>query len=211
MSGLNRLRKRILIRPTKIVNPIGNSIAVNAETAAPVRNGVGLSIDRDLSDSGLVVVLLDPRRPFAVARLVMAFAVDALQSVLGRRSPPHVGNEVGKGVEPTVANVDSTASVARMRTDAASLPHCSPNAPFGRIAHAVRSVKRASLVALKTAAAFGVTAVQFIGRHVARFSALASANPLADMAARIRGSLNGNQASKLHSCQINFGWHGLTV
>jgi hypothetical protein len=31
------------------------------------------------------------------------------------------------------------------------------------------------------------------------------------MAARIRGSLNGNQASKLHSCQINFGWHGLTV
>lgn len=193
------------------MNPIGNSIAVNAETAAPVRNGVSLSVNRDLSDSGLVVVLLNPSRPFAVARLVMAFAIDSLQSVLGRRSRSHVGNEVREGVEPAVANVDSTASVARMGTNAAAFAHGSPNAPFSGIAHSMRAKTGAGLVALKAAAAFGISVVQFVCWYVQRLSAFASANPLANMAAACGRAFNGRQTTKLHIGEINFGWHRLTV
>lgn len=193
------------------MNPIGNSIAVNAETAAPVRNGVGLSVNRDLSDSGLVVVLLNPSRPLAVARLVMAFAVDSLQSVLGRRSLSHVGNKVREGVEPAVANVDSTASVAWMGAKTAAFAHGAPNAVFWCIAGSVRAKASAGLVALKAAAAFGVSAVQLVRGYVQRLSAFASANPLAYMAAACGRAFNGRQTTKLHIGEINFGWHGLTV
>lgn len=193
------------------MNPIGNSIAVNAETAAPVRNGVGLSVNRDLSYSRLVVVLLNPSRPLAVARLVMAFAVDSLQSVLGRRSLSHVGNEVREGVKPAVANVDSTASVAWMGTKAAAFAHRTPNAVFGRIAGSVRAKASAGLVALKAAAAFGVSAIQLVRGYVQRLSAFASANPLAYMAAACGRAFNGRQTTKLHIGEINFGWHRLTV
>jgi len=193
------------------VNPIGNSIAVNAETAAPVRNGVSLAVNRDLSDSGLLVVLLNPSRPLAVAWLVMAFAVDSLQSVLGRRSRSHVGNEVREGVKPAVANVDSTASVTWMGTKAAAFAHGAPNAVFGRIAGSVRAKASAGLVALKTAAAFGVSAIQLVRGYVQRLSAFASTNPLANMAAACGRAFNGRQTTKLHIGEINFGWHGLTV
>lgn len=193
------------------MNPIGNSIAVNAETAAPVRNGVSFSVNRDLSDSGLVVVLINPSRPLAVARLVMAFAVDSLQSVFGRRSRSHVGNEVRKGVKPAVANVDSTASVAWMEAKTAAFAHGTPNAVFGCIAGSVRAKASAGLVALKAAAAFGVSAIQLVGGYVQRLSAFASANPLANMAAASGRAFNGRQTTKLHIGEINFGWHGLTV
>ena len=193
------------------MNPIGNSIAVNAETAAPVRNGVSLSVNRDLSDSGLVVVLLNPSRPLAVARLVMAFAVDSLQSVLGRRSRSHVGNKVREGVEPAVANVDSTASVAWMGAKTAAFAHGAPNAVFGCIAGSVRAKASAGLIALKAAAAFGVSAIQLVGGYVQRLSAIASANPLAYMTSARGRAFNGRQTTKLHIGEINFGWHGLTV
>lgn len=193
------------------MNPIGNSIAVNAETAAPVRNGVGLSVNRDLSEFGLVVVLLNPSRPLAVARLVMAFAVDSFQSVLWRRSQAHVGNEVREGVKPAVANVDSTASVAWMGAKAAAFAHGAPNAVFGRIAGSVRAKASAGLVALKAATAFGVSTIQLVRGYVQRLSAFASANPLANMAAARGRTFNGRQTTKLHIGEINFGWHGLTV
>jgi hypothetical protein len=211
LSGLNRLHQRILIRPTKIVNSVRNSIAVNAKASAPVRNGVSLSVNRDLSDSGLVVVLLNPSRPLAVARLVMAFAVDSLQSVLGRRSLSHVGNKVREGVEPAVANVDSTASVAWMGAKTASFAHGAPNAVFGCIAGSVRAKASAGLIALKASAAFGIAVIELVGGYVARLATLASANPLANMAAWIRRSFDGRQTTKLHSSQINFGWHTQTV
>lgn len=209
--ALDRLSQRILVRPPKIVNPIGNSIAVNAETAAPVRNGVSLAINRDLSDSDLVVVLLNPRRPLAVARLVVAIAVDSLNRVLGRGPSAHVGNEIGKGIEPAVANVDSSASVARVRTQAATLTHGSPDSPFRRVYHAMLRMQRTGLVSLKASAALGVSAVQLVGRYVQLLSALAAASPFTYMATAGCRTLNGSQASKLHSGQINFGWHRLTV
>lgn len=193
------------------MNPIGNSIAVNAETAAPVRNSVSLAVNRDLSDSGLVVVLLNPSRPFAVARLVMAFAVDSLQSVLGRRSRSHIGNEVGEGVKPAVANVDSTASVAWVGTKAAAFAHGAPNAPFSRIAHSMRAKASTGFVALKAAAAFSVSAIQLVCWYVQRLSAFASANPLANVAAARGRTFNGRQTTKFQIGEINFGWHWLTV
>lgn len=193
------------------MNPIGNSIAVNAETAAPVSNGVGFSVNRDLSDSRLVVVLLNPSRPLAVAWIVMAFAVDSLQSVLGRRSLSHVRNEVRKGVKPAVANVDSTASVAWMGAKTAAFAHRTPNAVFGRIAGSMRAKASASLVTLKAAAAFCVSAIQLVRRYVQHLPAITSANPLAYMTATSGRAFNGRQTTKLHIGEINFGWHGLTV
>ena len=193
------------------MNPVRNSIAVNAKASAPVRNGVGLAVKRDLADSGFVVVLINPRRPLAVARLVMAFAVDSLNRVLRRRTRTHVFHKGGKGVEPTVANVDTSLPVSRMRTDAATLAHGSPDVVFRSFAHSVRFKACRSFVALKASAAFGIAVIELVGGYVARLAALASANPLANMAAWISRSFDGRQTTKLHSSQINFGWHTQTV
>jgi len=193
------------------VNPVRNSIAVNAKASAPVGNGVGLAVKRDLSNSGLVVVLLNPRRPLAVVRLVMAFAVDSLNRVLRRRTRPHVLHKGGKGVEPAVANVNASLPVARMGTDTTAFAHGSPDVVFRSFAHSVRFKACRSLVALKASAAFGIAVIELVGGYVARLAALAPANPLANMAAWICRSLNGRQATKFHSSQINFGWHTQTV
>jgi len=193
------------------VNPVRNSIAVNAKASAPVRNGVGLAVKRDLADSGFVVVLINPRRPLAVARLVMAFAVDSLNRVLRRGARSHVLHEGGKRVEPSVADINASLSVPRMRTDSATLAHGSPDVVFRSFAHSVRFKAFRSLVALKASAAFGIAVIELVGGYVARLAALAPANPLANMAAWICRSLNGRQATKFHSSQINFWWHTQTV
>jgi len=193
------------------VNPIRNSIAVNAKASAPVRNGVSLAVKRDFSDSCLVVVLLNPRRPLAVARIVMAFAVDSLNRVLRRWARTHVLHKGGKGVEPAVADINASLPVTRMGTDTATLAHGSPDVVFRPFAHSVRFKACRSLVALKASAAFGIAVIELVGGYVARLAALAPANPLANMAAWIRGSFDGRQTTKLHSSQINFGWHTQTV
>lgn len=193
------------------MNPTGNSIAVNAEAAAPVRNGVSLAVQRYLSDSALVVVLLNPRRPLAVAWLVVAVAINALKRVLIGGPFSHIGKESLKRIEPAVANVDSTASVVRVGAEPASLAHCPPNAILGGFARSVSQKASAGLVFLKASAAFGVSAVQFVRGNASHRSALTAANPLRNVAFGFCGSFNGRQATKLHSSQINFGWHGLTV
>jgi len=193
------------------VNPVRNSIAVNAKASAPVGNSVSLAVKRNLSDSGLVVVLLNPRCPLAVARLVMAFAVDSLNRVLRRWARPHVLHKSGKRVKPAVANFDASLTVLRMGTDAAPLTHGSPDVVFRSFAHSVRFKACRSLVALKASAAFGIPVIELVGGYVARLAALAPANPLANMAAWIRCSFNGRQTTKFHSSQINFGWHTQTV
>lgn len=193
------------------MNPVRNSIAVNAKASTPVRNGVSLAVKRDLADSGLVVVLLNPRRPFAVARLVMAFAVDSLNRVLRRRTRTHVLHKGGKGVEPAVADINASLPVTRMGTDTATLAHGSPDVVFRSFAHSVRFKACRSLLALKASAAFGIAVIELVGGYVARLATLASANPLANMAAWIRRSFDGRKTTKLHSSQINFGWHTQTV
>jgi len=193
------------------VNPVRNSIAVNAKASAPVGNGVSLAVKCDLADSGLVVVLLNPRRPLAVARIVMAFAVDSLNRVLWRGARPHVLDKGGKRVKPAVANVNASLPVTRMGTDTATLAHGSPYVIFRSFAHSVRFKACRSLVALKASAAFGIAVIELVGGYVARLAALTPANPLANMAAWICRSLNGRQATKFHSSQINFGWHTQTV
>ena len=193
------------------MNPVRNSIAVNAKASAPVGNGVGLAVKRDLSNSGLVVVLLNPRRPLAVVRLVMAFAVDSLNRVLRRRTRTHVLHKRGKGVEPTVADINASLPVARMGTYAATFAHGSPDVVLRSLAHSVRFKACRSLVALKASAAFGIAVIELVGGYVARLAALAPANPLANMATWISRLFDGRQTTKLHSSQINFGWHTQTV
>jgi hypothetical protein len=98
-----------------------------------------------------------------------------------------------------------------MATDAATLAHGSPDSVFRSFAHSVRFKACRSLVALKASAAFGIAVIELVGGYIARLAALAPANPLANMAAWIRRSFNGRQTTKLHSSQINFGWHTQTV
>lgn len=193
------------------MNPVRNSIAVNSKASAPVGNGVSLAVKRDLADSGLIVVLLNPRRPLAVVRLVMAFAVDSFNRVLWRGARTHVLHKGGKGVEPAFADINASLPVPRMGTDAATLTHGSPDVVFRSFAHSVRFKACRSFVALKASAAFGIAVIELVGGYVARLAALAPANPLANMAAWICRSLNGRQTTKLHSSQINFGWHTQTV
>ena len=193
------------------MNPVRNSIAVNAEATTPVGNGVRFAIKRYFADSSLVVVLLNPSRPLAVARLVMAIAVYPLNRVLGGWARPHVLHKGGKRVEPAVANINASLSIAGMGSDTAAFAHGSPDVVFGQLAHSVLGKASRSLVALKASTAFGVSVVQLVCRNAANLAALAFTNPFANVSARIGRAFNGRQATKLQSCEINFGWHTQTV
>lgn len=60
----------------------------------------------------LIAPLLKTCRPSAVPWLVVPIVIDAVDRVLGRRLPSHVGKEVEIRVEPTLADRDASASVA---------------------------------------------------------------------------------------------------
>src|SRR3990167_6938302 len=49
--------------------------------------------------------------PAAITRSVRTVVVDALNGVLRSGAHPHIGEEVGKGQAPSVANGDTSASV----------------------------------------------------------------------------------------------------
>lgn len=63
----------------------------------------------------LVAVLLVPRRPSAVTRLVVPIVILAVDRVFGRRAEPHVGQEVLEGVQPPVADANAAATVVLER------------------------------------------------------------------------------------------------
>lgn len=87
----------------------------------------------------LVVELILRKNPSAIAGLVVAVVVDAVQLVSGGRARPHVGKEVLE-LEPAHTDLDSSPAIVGvsppMGRQAASL-HVRPNPLGWRIGHAV--------------------------------------------------------------------------
>ena len=88
-----------------------------------------------------IAPLLLVRSPSTVARRVTELIVDAVQTVSGRRTQPHIGDETLEGVQPLLTDRDPTAAVIRpaavlrIRT---ALLHGSPREVFGTVGHTVR-------------------------------------------------------------------------
>lgn len=72
---------------------------------------LGYVVDRDVSVSPSVSVLLVRCRPTNVSRFVRPFVVDAVDRMLRRRSTSYVGKEVFKRFSPSVAHGDPTRPV----------------------------------------------------------------------------------------------------
>lgn len=162
--------------PSKI-KPSGDRRGAQPEQSCPLRDCSCGTVQHKVSIATRVIGLFNPRGPIAVVLGVTTIVVAALQGVFVGRSAPHVFNETIKAGSPAFANRDATQSVTRVGTNMATLAHRAPNAPLRGIAHAVRAVRHAGDLRLKTAATLGVCAAQLIGIHSDLVAALALAEP----------------------------------
>lgn len=143
-----------------------------------------------------VVGLRFPRSPFAVAGLVIAVVVKALNRH-SFRTRPHVGVEVLERVTPTIANGDSTRPVTKIGVAVlvvASLKQRAIDAILGRPCAAMRALTRASASLTKAAAAFGATYQESVFGRDRGIATVAQARKIKGVPALMDG-LN-NQSSK---------------
>lgn len=83
------------------------------EATHPVADDQALAAKLDPNVASCVSGLLFPRRPAAVARLVVAVVVrEAIEAMSRRRARPHVSQERLERVAPAVANADAPSAVA---------------------------------------------------------------------------------------------------
>ncbi len=112
---------------------------------APLRQCAGNASDGDEMSVSSVVHLLLVCGPAAVLWAVFAIAVAALQSVptpcVSGWTFAHVGEEVGEGGAPAVADLEAATAVVRVadvRFPVAPIQHGPPCPKFGAFGHAVR-------------------------------------------------------------------------
>lgn len=125
--------------------------------------------------SSLIDSLFSWSCPAAIARLVIAVRVNAIDRVVFRRSRPHVGVEVLEAVEPSLADRNAASPVASVvfaTETAASVFDTGPRKVLARFRHAVSGF-RGEHLSFDTAA--GVRGFAKVGSlHVENLSAVAT-------------------------------------
>jgi hypothetical protein len=109
--------------------------------------------------------LFTPRRPTAIARLVIAVVVDAVNAVLQRGATAHVGKKIGV-LAPMFADRNASSAIVleilplRVATSSADIGPCQP---FWRLmGFAMQATSLASFFAMKASARSSATAPQAI-------------------------------------------------
>lgn len=139
-------RKHFLIRPS-FVQSHPEGCVRNAKSTSPVAKAIGFSFVSQHSRLASVLTLFQFRSPSTVSWLVVAIAVNAINSGIWRRFWSHVIKEIYKGNEPSVTHLNSLFDVKMcvwvVRCVAAAL-HFLPRCVLGRIAHASSSCAMAA-------------------------------------------------------------------
>lgn len=156
------------------------------------------------------------RCPAAISRFVIAIIVNAIDGMLRRRPRSHVGVEVFKTFEPSLADVDAASPVYRkflVLWIVAFIMQSRPSRVLGRFAHAVRqSVLVVGRVLcggllLKTTATRRVSALEIGCSHACGLAAIALAPPKSVPASWWRrGSANDFEPSVSVARQVQL-WH----
>ncbi len=107
---MSQFRQSILWRPTKPESRVKN-VSREFQFSCPLGNRKVLSIEFNEVTFPHIVLLLFISSPSAIAWLIIAIIVDAVNAVKIRRSPSHVRNEVVETFQPTLADSNSTPSV----------------------------------------------------------------------------------------------------
>lgn len=128
-----------------------------------------------------IAKLLHASCPAAIAWFVISVVVFAVNAVLGRRTIPHVGIEVGKRVPPSPANANAATAVPPkgfVGLTVAAINHVCPRPVFGRISESMRSMQAArDLGRPVAAAACCVPRAKVMRRNGCFLSAFAQAKP----------------------------------
>lgn len=134
---------------------------------------------RFASPRALIVRLLQAGRPAAVARLIVAVVVDAIERMQERGARAHVGVEGGERVPPAIADGDAAAAVIRPRgvraTETAAF-HGAPRFVFGRALQAV-GAPCAVEIREQASATSGMPAPQRSRGHLHGIAAIAPRQP----------------------------------
>ncbi len=118
------LRQRKALR-----GPLCHGIKLQARFLREFGNRIGRAVPGDSERNSTVSLLLLAATPFAILRRVIAVVVDSVQRV-SIWARPHVSNEIGKTVLPSIANSNSSAAVItplRIIRLSAAIQHPLPN------------------------------------------------------------------------------------
>lgn len=146
----------------------------------PFAHRHGSAVVRNEPIVAAMLILLFAQYPSAVARLVSAVIVSAVNRVLARWASTHVRQECLERTEPLVANLDPTSAVVGIRTMLgvrASRFHPGPDDVLGSFGLSVLEVATSHGVSLKASAASRVSASQKKSRDDHFCSASTPATP----------------------------------
>ncbi len=136
-------RQRILYRPAVRQSPAQAAIR-DSRYSRPFGQRVGFAVAHKNPVCVRVVGLFHRRCPSAIARLVVAIRINAIQRVLSPRTRPHVCIEVFKRLAPAGTDLNPPAAVKVILGVvgiAAPLTHGAPRTSLWRLTHAVRPTR----------------------------------------------------------------------
>lgn len=172
---------------------------------------------RRLSVTAPVALLLRPCGPAAVARLVVAIVVDAVQRVISRRSPAHVGEERFVGDCPSLTDGDPSAAIVSVLFVAgtqATSAHASPRRVFCGHGCSLAVLTAAALTTRhfgsETAATARLKPGQSVSERDVLVATIALAKPFNAWAWCV-GSFDHREAPDSLSDVENDGWRHVTL
>ena len=180
------------------------------QVAIPVGFGHRFSVKRQPNIGPCVIRLRNYVSPAAVARLVVAFVVDAVKRVI-RRSRPHIGIEGLKRVAPAIAQANAATAVvliairARVVATAFQRP---PSLVFAAIRAAMLRKPFLSAVTSEATATLSPPHAQRLGSGARHLPAIAHAIPYgyllsAAVSAVNSGSFEYDEVAKSLACEID--------
>jgi hypothetical protein len=179
----------------------------------PLRDRHATAAELESATVALVGLLLGGRSPAAVARLIVAVVVYAVDAVPGAGTVAHVGDEIDEAgrAEPAVADSYAAPAVAGIRRGVrVATPglYARPDFVEPGVRATVGSVS-ADKVVTPTPATFGQATPKIDGENPDFFSAIAVAEPYASASLATQTVLvsDGYQAVKAEPGQVFECWH----
>lgn len=166
------------VTPTSL-QPVGDCPLFEAEKVRPLRQGLRLAVVSDEHVASSIIGLLFSRGPSAIAWLVMALIVDALDRVIFGRTMANVFHEQ-RYIQPSTANSNSDHPVGckvwmvRLR---AAANHLRPAWVSECLRQAVRAMSFNCAINKEASTTLGVSRRKRAGNHDNFLSAIAAAEP----------------------------------
>lgn len=152
----------------------------NSGSLRPLGHGKRQAAGGEFYRLSAVANLLSRSRPAAVLRAVIAVVVNAVDRVLGTWLRPHVGKEVLKRFQPSLADCDASTAVAGEFVVVSAVASAIDRLPARMLrspSHAVSAFALTCPLCLPASARLGVPTAEMCAEYSRFFSALTKADP----------------------------------